>query len=179
MTTITDLPVIPNIQSDDEMIIRDTSTGKDTRGSLQDVIDSLVTPDAVTSVNTKTGTVVIDPDDLVDTTTTNKFTTAGNISKLAGIETNATQDQTGSEIKVLYEGEADTNAFTDAEQTKLAGLATDSENNTASNLGTGEGVFGVKTGVDLQFKSLVTSGQITTSSSASLSAFAAASSRAL
>lgn len=43
----------------------------------------------VASVNTKTGTVVINPDDLDDTSTTNKFTTAGDISKLAGIEAGA------------------------------------------------------------------------------------------
>jgi hypothetical protein len=40
-------------------------------------------------------------------------------TKLAGIETAATADQTGAEIKALYEAEADTNAFTDAEKTLL------------------------------------------------------------
>lgn len=44
---------------------------------------------AVDSVNGQTGVVVLDPDDLDDTATTNKFTTAGDISKLAGIETGA------------------------------------------------------------------------------------------
>ncbi len=42
--------------------------------------------------------------------------------KLASIETGATADLTGSEIKVAYESEADTNAYTDAEKTKLAGV---------------------------------------------------------
>ena len=73
----------------------------------------------VNSVNGLYGTVVLDPDDLDDTATTNKFTTASEISKLATIEASATADQTGAEIKSLYEAEADTNAFTDAEQTKL------------------------------------------------------------
>lgn len=40
----------------------------------------------VDSVNSLTGAVVLDPDDLDDTSTTNKFTTAAEISKLAGIE---------------------------------------------------------------------------------------------
>lgn len=40
----------------------------------------------VDSVNALTGAVVLDPDDLDDTATTNKFTTAADISKLAGIE---------------------------------------------------------------------------------------------
>lgn len=45
-------------------------------------------------------------------------------SKLAGIENGATADQTGSEIKSLYESEPDTNAFTDAEKTKLSNALT-------------------------------------------------------
>jgi hypothetical protein len=43
-------------------------------------------------------------------------------TKLDGIETNATADQTGAEIKTAYEAEADTNAFTDAEKNKLSGI---------------------------------------------------------
>jgi len=39
--------------------------------------------------------------------------------KLDGIEEAATADQTGAEIKIAYEAEADTNAFTDAEKSKL------------------------------------------------------------
>jgi trimeric autotransporter adhesin len=44
---------------------------------------------AVDSVNGQTGTVVLDADDIDDTATTNKFTTAADISKLAGIEAGA------------------------------------------------------------------------------------------
>jgi hypothetical protein len=43
-------------------------------------------------------------------------------SKLDGIEDNATADMTASEIKTAYESNADTNAFTDADQSKLAGI---------------------------------------------------------
>lgn len=57
---------------------------------------------AVDSVNGNTGTVVLDPDDLNDAATTNKFTTAGDISKLAGIETGATADQSDAEIETAY-----------------------------------------------------------------------------
>lgn len=46
--------------------------------------------------------------------------TDAQFTKLTGIETGATADQTGAEIKALYEAEADTNAFTDAEQTTLS-----------------------------------------------------------
>lgn len=48
--------------------------------------------------------------------------TSGERTKLAGIETGATADQTGAEIKALYEAQADTNAFTDALLTKLNGI---------------------------------------------------------
>lgn len=43
-------------------------------------------------------------------------------TKLAGIETGATADQSDAEIKVAYENNTDTNEFSDAEQTKLAGI---------------------------------------------------------
>ena len=44
---------------------------------------------AVNSVNGDTGVVVLDADDIGDSATTNKFTTAAEISKLAGIEAGA------------------------------------------------------------------------------------------
>ncbi|MCP5050300.1 MAG: hypothetical protein GY940_24245, partial [bacterium] len=52
----------------------------------------------VTSVNTQTGAVVLDADDIDDAATTNKYTTAAEISKLAGIETAATADQNANEV---------------------------------------------------------------------------------
>ena len=47
-------------------------------------------------------------------------------TKLDGIETSATADQTGAQIKTAYE--AQSNAFTDAQFTKLAGVATSANN---------------------------------------------------
>lgn len=43
----------------------------------------------VTSVNSQVGVVILDADDINDTSTTNKFTTQTDIDKLAGIENNA------------------------------------------------------------------------------------------
>jgi len=51
------------------------------------------------------------------------YTTTMN-NKLTGIDTGATDDQTGAEIKSAYEGESDTNAFTDAYKSAIDGLAT-------------------------------------------------------
>ena len=49
-------------------------------------------------------------------------------TKVDGIENSATADMTGSEIKSAYEGESNTNAFTDTEKTKLSGIATSANN---------------------------------------------------
>jgi len=43
-------------------------------------------------------------------------------TKLDGIESGATADQTDAEIKTAYENNPETNAFTDAEKTKLSGI---------------------------------------------------------
>lgn len=59
--------------------------------------------------------------DAVLDATTASFLTADE-TKLDGIETSATADQTGAQIKTAYEAEA--NAFTDAQFTKLAGIET-------------------------------------------------------
>ena len=58
-------------------------------------------------------------------------------AKLDGIESGATADQTAAEIKTAYESNADTNAFTDADESKLDGIealadVTDTTNVTAA-----------------------------------------------
>ena len=45
-------------------------------------------------------------------------------TKLDGIESGATADQTAAEIKTAYESNSNTNAYTDAEKTKLSGIET-------------------------------------------------------
>mgnify|MGYP000206341432 CR=1 FL=1 len=45
-------------------------------------------------------------------------------SKLDGIESGATADQSAAEIKTAYESNSNTNAYTDAEKTKLSGIET-------------------------------------------------------
>ena len=57
----------------------------------------------------------------VDARAALRFTDA-QVAKLAGIEAGATEDQSDSEIKVGYEANPDTNAFTDALLTKLNGI---------------------------------------------------------
>ena len=67
-------------------------------------------------------------DDIAETAT-NKHFTASDETKLDGIESGATADQTDAEIKTAYENNANTNAFTDAEKTKLSGIAAGAEVN--------------------------------------------------
>ena len=47
---------------------------------------------------------------------------SANFTKLAGIETAATADQTAAEIRTLVESATDSNVFTDADHTKLNGI---------------------------------------------------------
>jgi hypothetical protein len=52
-------------------------------------------------------------------------------TKIDAVESAATADQTGAEIKTAYE--AETNAFTDTKNTKLSGIATSANNYTHPN----------------------------------------------
>jgi hypothetical protein len=55
-------------------------------------------------------------------------------TKLDGIESGATADQTASEIKTAYESNSNTNAYTDAEKTKLAGIETNADVTDTTNV---------------------------------------------
>ena len=65
--------------------------------------------------------------------TTASYTTAEE-TKLSGIETGATTDQTAGEIKTAYESNSDTNAFTDADHTKLDGIEASADITDATNV---------------------------------------------
>jgi len=69
---------------------------------------------ATNTIKGRIGAGTNDPQDL----------TGANVRTIINVEDGSTADQTGAEIKVAYEGEANTNAFTDAEQTKLTGIET-------------------------------------------------------
>ena len=55
-------------------------------------------------------------------------------SKLDGIESNATADQTAAEIKTAYESNSDTNAFTDADHSKLNAIEASADVTDAANV---------------------------------------------
>lgn len=87
-TPVNQIPLIAgNLQSGD-VLVGERVSGTTVRipvGSLGGAVDS---------VNGKTGTVILNPDDLSDTSTTHKFTTASDISRLATTSGTNTGDQT-------------------------------------------------------------------------------------
>ena len=104
---------------------------------------------------TMTGSATVDGRDL-----------ATDGTKLDGIESSATADQTGAQIKSAYEGEADTNAFTDTLLTKLNGIATSANNFTLPTAAAGT-KGGVKVGSGLTITSEVLSHTDTSSQASS------------
>ena len=114
--------------------IEEGATADQTDEEIQDIVGAMF------SGNTESGITATyqDSDGTIDLTvasqTDNNFTNADH-SKLDGIESNATADQTGAEIKSLYEGESNTNAFTDAEKTKLARISASAGATTFVGLG--------------------------------------------
>ena len=90
------------------------------------------------SSNTESGITVTyqDSDGTLDfavtSQTDNNFTNADH-SKLDGIESGATADQSASEIRALVESASDSNVFTDADHSKLDGIASGATNVTNNN----------------------------------------------
>ncbi len=114
-------------------------------------LDSSATGNAITvaidsTVATLTGSQTLTNKTLTAPVISGNLTTDGLLdgrdvaadgTKLDTIESNATADQTDAEIKTAYENNSDTNAFTDAEKTKLSGIeasadVTDTANVTAA-----------------------------------------------
>ena len=103
-----------------------------TNEQVQDIVGGMV------SSNTESGITVTyqDGDGTLDfavaSQTDNNFTNADH-SKLDGIESGATADQTASEIRALVESASDSNVFTDADHSKLNGIASGATNVTNTN----------------------------------------------
>ena len=80
--------------------------------------------------------------------------TAAQTTKLAGIEDNATADQTATEIKTAYESNSDTNAYTDTEKSKLTGIAEGAQVNVGEEYTSAEKskLLGIATGAEVNVK---------------------------
>lgn len=92
----------------------------------------------VTDTNARVFSFIVDEDDLISDSD-QKLPTQQSVkayvdTKLQNIEPNATADQTGAEIKAAYEAETNTNAYTDAEKTKLSGIESNADITDAANV---------------------------------------------
>ena len=105
--------------------IEASATADQTDEEIEDIVGGMLTG------NTETGITVTYQDAdgtidfVVDSQTDENFTSADHtaldaaVSKLSGIETSATADQTAAEIRTLVDSASDSNVFTDADQTNL------------------------------------------------------------
>ena len=98
-----------------------------------DGIETGAEANVVDSVNAQTGAVVLDADDIDDTSTTNKFVTASDVTKLSNLSGTNTGDQDLS----TYQVKPAEGAFVDGDKTKLDGIeagadVTDTANVTAA-----------------------------------------------
>ena len=113
-----------------------TSTASGTGVTL--AIDSTVaTLTGTQTLSNKTLTTPVISGALTTNSTIDGRDVAVDGTKLDGIESGATADQTAAEIKTAYESNANTNAFTDADESKLDGIeasadVTDTTNVTAA-----------------------------------------------
>lgn len=119
------------------------ATGGGSGDEWGDVVDADIVPDGdgtrdLGATGTRFAETYTDALDV-----TNNITVGGTVdgrdvaadgTKLDGIESSATADQSDAEIKTAYENNADTNAFTDADHTKLDGIETAADVTDATNV---------------------------------------------
>lgn len=110
----------PGLTASDIIPVTDVD---DTTGSLQGTtkkvtVANLVAAAPVQSVNTATGAVVLDADDIDDTSTAHKFVTSSDITNLSNLSGTNTGDQDLSS----YQLQPAEGAFVDGDKTKLDGL---------------------------------------------------------
>ena len=114
-------PVISLSSFDTDNLSEGSSNLYHTTERVQDIVGAMF------SSNTETGITASyeDSDGTIDlvvaTQSDNNFTTTL-LNKLNAIESNATADQTASEIRTLVESAGDSNVFTDADHSKLDGI---------------------------------------------------------
>jgi len=107
----------------------------DTTGSLQGTTKAVKVSDLmgeapVQSVNTQTGAVVLDADDVDDASTSHKFVTASDITNLGNLSGTNTGDQDLSS----YQLQPAEGAFVDGDKTKLDGIEAGADVTDATNV---------------------------------------------
>ena len=123
-------PINDAVQSLDTAI---AERGVPSGGADDQILTKNGTTDYATEWATRLSSVGITGTDGIEVDSGSPVTTSGNITlginkstllTFLNVEDGAAGNMTGAEIKSAYEGESDTNAFTDADHTKLDGIET-------------------------------------------------------
>lgn len=123
LTTPADGDILPITDVDD-------LTGS-AQGTTKGVtVNNLMGQAPVQSVNTATGAVVLDADDIDDSSTTHKFVTASDITNLGNLSGTNTGDQDLSG----YQLQPSEGAFVDGDKTKLDGIEASADVTDATNV---------------------------------------------
>ena len=123
---------IAEVNANDILPITDVD---DTTGSPQGTtkavkVSDLMGESPVQSVNTATGAVVLDADDIDDASTTNKFVTVADITNLSNLSGTNTGDQDLSS----YQLQPTEGAFVDGDKAKLDGIEASADVTDATNV---------------------------------------------
>jgi len=118
----------PNLVGSDILAV--TVDPATTPASNKTTITNLMTLAPVQSVNTQTGTVVLDADDVDDTSTAHKFVTSSDITNLGNLSGTNTGDQDLSS----YQLQPAEGAFVDGDKTKLDGIEAGADVTDATNV---------------------------------------------
>ena len=112
-------------------------------GTDDQILTKNGTDDYATEWATRLSSVGVVGTDGIEVDSGSPVTTSGNITlgvnksamlTFLNVEDGAAGNMTGAEIKSAYEGESDTNAFTDADHTKLDGIETSADVTDATNV---------------------------------------------
>ena len=97
-----------------------------TTGSTGAVTSTMITDGTIVNADVNASAAIAQSKlNIADATTSaSGYLSAADKTKLDGIETAATADQTAAEIRTLVESATDSNVFTDADHTKLNGIET-------------------------------------------------------
>lgn len=170
----------PASATDNAIARYDTATGKLLQNSIVTVND---TGDINTTGDYSTSTGTITTGGGLNTNTISEWTLNSGVTvdgvlikdgevdgrdvsvdgtKLDGIESNATADQSAAEIKTAYESNLNTNAFTDAEQTKLSGIETGADVTDTTNVTAAGALMDSEVDADIKTLSLPANTTIST-----------------
>jgi hypothetical protein len=129
---ISSLDPLANPADGDILPITDVSdlTGSPDGTTKKVTVANLKTTAPVQSVNTQTGAVVLDADDVDDTSTTHKFVTASDITNLGNLSGTNTGDQNLSS----YQLQPTEGAFVDGDKTKLDGIEASADVTDSTNV---------------------------------------------